>query len=126
MGGSTRPPPLNWNSLRTFLAIAQHRSLADAARAAGVQRPTMSQKIASLEGQLGVRLMERRAGSDGFRLTPHGKRLRRLLLDFNRQLAILSRTEAEPSCGDKLADMLEDVDEALSALGRVSKALRRP
>jgi DNA-binding transcriptional LysR family regulator len=117
--------PLNWNLLRAFSEIAQHRSFAEAARVAGVQRPTVSEKIAQLEAQLGHRLMERRAGNDGFRLTAHGKRVRRLVLDFSRQLAALSADAPESSSSDEGADILLDVEEALLALERARRSLRK-
>src|SRR5690348_5491643 len=79
-----RPNRLNWNLLRAFCGIAEHRTLADAARAAGVQRPTISEKVAELEAGLGHRLIDRQPGNDRFRLTSHGTRLRRLLIEFNR------------------------------------------
>lgn len=117
--------PLNWNLLRAFSEIAQHRSFAAAARAAGVQRPTVSEKIAHLEAQLGVRLMERRAGDDGFRLTPHGSRLRRLLLHFDGLLSGWRMEASEHSSHDEATDILREVEDAMSALERARKALRK-
>ena len=117
--------PLNLNLLRAFSEIAEHRSFAAAARAAGVQRPTVSEKIAHLEAQLGVRLMERRAGDDGFRLTRHGTRLRRLLLDFDGLLSVWRSEMSEPPPHDQVTDILREVEEAMSALERARKALRK-
>lgn len=116
---------LNWNLLRAFSEIARHRSFAAAARAAGVQRPTISEKIAHLEAQLGVRLMERRAGDDGFRLTPHGSRLRRLLLHFDSLLSGWRLEASEPSPHDEVSDILGEVEDAMSSLERVRMALRK-
>jgi DNA-binding transcriptional LysR family regulator len=116
--------PLNWNLLRAFSEIAQHRSFAAAARATGVQRPTVSEKIANLEGQLGVRLMERRAGDDGFRLTPHGSRLRRLLLRFDALLSGWRIEASGPASRNEVTDILREVEDAMSSLERARKALR--
>ncbi|MGN6668635.1 MAG: LysR family transcriptional regulator [Trinickia sp.] len=116
---------LNWNLLRAFSETAQHRSFAEAARAAGVQRPTISEKMARLEAELGGRLMERRAGNDGFRLTHHGKRLRRLLSHFEGLLAGLEMEMSGQSPRDEATDILREVEDALSALERARKALRK-
>lgn len=117
-----RPNRLNWNLLRAFCGIAEHRTLADAARAAGVQRPTISEKVAELEAGLGHRLIDRQPGNDRFRLTSHGMRLRHLLVDFNRQLKALSKADGEPP-PDDVTQILLDVEEALSALERAKKKL---
>lgn len=45
--------------LRAFLAVAQHRHFTHAARAIGLAQPALSQHIAQLEDELGVRLFER-------------------------------------------------------------------
>lgn len=115
---------LNWNLLKAFSCIAEHRTLADAARAAGVQRPTISEKVAQLEAELGHRLIDRQPGNDGFRLTPHGARLRRLLVEFNQQLAALCNADGEPP-SDDVTQVLLDVEDALSALERAKKTLTR-
>jgi DNA-binding transcriptional LysR family regulator len=116
---------LNWNLLRAFSEIAEHRTLADAARTAGVQRPTVSEKVTALEAELGLRLMDRQPGNDRLRLTPQGERLRRLLMAFNRELGALCKPAGEQSHDDDVAEMLRDVGEALSALDRIKQALTR-
>jgi DNA-binding transcriptional LysR family regulator len=126
MTAPVRPDKLNWNLLKAFLGIARYRSLADAARAAGVQRPTVSQKISELEVSLGFPLMERQSGGDGFTLTPRGRQLRCIVADFHRQLAALhnAATDASPS-GEVANNILRDVEEAQAALQRAEKALRQ-
>jgi len=120
---ASRRNRLNWNLLRAFAAIAEHRTLADAARAAGVQRPTISEKVAALEADLGLRLIDRQPGNDRFQLTAEGKRLRRLLIDFNSELAVLCEPSGKRSADGGVAEILRDVEEALSALERAKKAL---
>ncbi|NRO98135.1 LysR family transcriptional regulator [Paraburkholderia sp. NMBU_R16] len=122
---ASRPNRLNWNLLRAFAGIAEHRTLADAARAAGVQRPTISEKVAALEAVLGLRLMDRQPGNDRFRLTADGRRLRRLLTNFNSELSVLCDPSGEHAPDDGATQILRDVEEALSALERAKKALTR-
>lgn len=120
-----RPDRLNWNLLKAFLRVTEHRTLADAARAAGVQRPTISEKVKGLEAELGLRLMERQPGNDGFRLTPRGERLRRLLIYFDRELATVCATDGESLPDEGVMDILRNVELALSALERAKEALSR-
>ena len=61
----------DWDDLRSFLAIARHRTLSAAARAMGVQQPTMGRRLAALEQRLGTRLLQRTP--DGFVLTREGE-----------------------------------------------------
>ncbi len=58
--------PMNWNSIsfdwnqaRSFLAVAEERSLSAAAAALGVTQPTITRQISALEDDLGVILFER-------------------------------------------------------------------
>jgi molybdenum-dependent DNA-binding transcriptional regulator ModE len=116
---------LNWNLLKAFMHTAEHGSFAAAARAAGVQRPTVSEKMGRLEQELGVRLIDRRAGSGSLALTPHGQRLRRMLVEFEKQLAALACDDPVSTADRECAGILRDVDEAWSALERVRAALRK-
>lgn len=59
--------------MQYFLAVAEHASFAEAARALGMSQPPLSQGIQRLERHLGTRLFERRGG---VRLTPDGDALR--------------------------------------------------
>ncbi len=61
----------DWEDLRSFLAIARHRTLSAAARAMGVRQPTMGRRLAALEQRLGTRLLTRTP--DGFVLTKEGE-----------------------------------------------------
>lgn len=53
---------LDWSELQTLLQVAQAGSFSAAARATGVSQPTLSRRIAALEGRLGVTLFARGAG----------------------------------------------------------------
>jgi DNA-binding transcriptional LysR family regulator len=50
---------LDWNLLRSFLAVLSHGSLLGAARALKSSQPTLGRHMAELESQLGVVLFER-------------------------------------------------------------------
>jgi molybdate transport repressor ModE-like protein len=65
---------LDWDDLRSFLAIAREGSLQGAARALGVNHSTVFRRLNALEATLGARLCERRPG--GYALTPAGEDMR--------------------------------------------------
>ena len=69
--------------LRYFLAVADAGQLTAAAAALGIQQPPLSQQIAGLERQLGLRLFDRHA--KGVTLTEGGRLVaaeaRRLLVE---------------------------------------------
>jgi DNA-binding transcriptional LysR family regulator len=62
---------MDWDDLRTFLAIARHGTLSGAARALGVTQPTMGRRLAAMEARSGARLLQRLPS--GFALTPLGE-----------------------------------------------------
>jgi len=81
------PPPerlarnLDWNLLRTFLVLAEARSITDAADRLGLKQPTVSAALKRLETHLGKRLIER--GPGRFQLTAAGKLLQREAIDIH-------------------------------------------
>lgn len=64
---------LDWNLLRTFLVIAEERSITRAAHRLYRGQPSVSLALKRLETELGCRLLER--GHGDFRLTSAGRRL---------------------------------------------------
>ena len=62
---------LNWDDLRVFLAIRRHRTLAGAAKELHVTQSTVGRRLAAMQEDLGVRLMQRTA--DGYQLTAVGE-----------------------------------------------------
>jgi len=74
---------LEWDDLRTFLAICRHGSLSAAARALKVTQTTMGRRLESLHVRSGTILLVRLPG--GYQLTPAGERV----------LARVERIEAE-------------------------------
>ena len=65
--------PLDLNSLTDFALVAANGGLGKASRASGRSKATLSRRIADLEEQLGVRLIERHAR--GLKLTEAGEML---------------------------------------------------
>lgn len=64
---------MDWNALRTFLAIAKSGSLAGAARNLEVNHSTIFRRLNAFEEQIGNRLFERLP--DGYQLTQAGEDL---------------------------------------------------
>lgn len=62
---------MDWDDLRTFLAIARHSTLSAAARSLGVTQPTMGRRLAAMEERTGARLLQRLPGR--YVLTPLGE-----------------------------------------------------
>ena len=62
---------LDWDDLRFFLAVTRLGKLSTAARELGVSQPTVGRRLASLEANLGVRLLDRTP--DGYALTLAGQ-----------------------------------------------------
>ncbi len=61
---------LTWDDLRYILAVRRHGSLAAAAKALALNKSTVSRRLAALEAELGVALMQR--GAHGYELTEAG------------------------------------------------------
>jgi len=73
------------NSIRDFLAVAEHGSLRSAARHLGLAQPAMTRSIQELERELGTTLFERRA--KGVQLTVMGEVLLRRAQSVRSELA---------------------------------------
>lgn len=74
-------PLLDWNLVRSFVAVADQGSLARAARHLGLAHPTVARHVQQLEEALRVRLFERTASGlvineAGTRLADVGRRMR--------------------------------------------------
>jgi DNA-binding transcriptional LysR family regulator len=79
----------DWDDILCFLAVARDGSPLSAARALGVDPPTLVRRIAALEAALELKLFER--GQAGGRLTEAGQ-------------ALLSSAEALERSGQALKD----------------------
>ena len=83
---------MNWNDIPCFLAIAQTRTLAGAARSLGVNHSTVFRRLNALEKVLGVRLFDRLV--EGYTLTEAGKNLLEHAYDAHAAVDALARTAA--------------------------------
>ncbi|MDX1812627.1 MAG: LysR family transcriptional regulator [Gammaproteobacteria bacterium] len=64
---------LNWDLIRSFLAVARLGSLSAAARALGVSQPTLSRDIQAIESKTKINLFQRT--TQGLNLTKEGQKL---------------------------------------------------
>jgi DNA-binding transcriptional LysR family regulator len=96
---------MDWDDVRSFLAIARMRTLSGAARSLGVRQSTMSRRLEALEARAGARLLQRTPG--GFELTPLGEAV----------LGNAERMEAEAIAVER---MVQGRDVALSGVVRVT------
>lgn len=96
---------MDWDDVRSFLAIARGRSLSAAARELGVRQSTMSRRLEALEARAGARLLQRTPR--GYELTPLGEAV----------LGNAERMEAEAIAVQRL---VQGRDVALSGVVRLT------
>src|SRR6185369_5796943 len=65
---------MDWDLCKTFVAVAETRSFAAAARQLRSSHPTVGREVAELERQLGIPLFAR--SNDGLSLTTQGRKFR--------------------------------------------------
>ncbi|MFE4415341.1 LysR family transcriptional regulator [Streptomyces sp. NPDC093064] len=86
---------MDLEALRSFLAVAKHRSISKAAAGSYVTQPTMSQRLRRLEESLGFALFER--GWKGAVLTPQGAYFlpyaAQLIRDLSNASAVLGKKD---------------------------------
>ena len=96
---------MDWDDVRSFLAIARARSLSGAARELDVRQSTMSRRLEALEMRAGARLLQRTPR--GYELTPLGEAV----------LGNAERMEAEAIAVERL---VQGRDVALSGVVRLT------
>ncbi len=79
---------LDWNLLRTFVALAEARSITHASERLRLKQPSVSTALKRLEDRVGRRLIDRRPGH--YSLTDAGHLLYREALDINGSILRLS------------------------------------
>lgn len=72
---------LDWNLLRTFVVLAESKSVTEAGERLRLKQPTVSNALKRLEDRLGRRLIERSPGR--YRLTEAGRLLYREAVDIH-------------------------------------------
>jgi DNA-binding transcriptional LysR family regulator len=83
---------LDWDDLKTFLAVARHGSLSAGARSLKVSQTTMGRRLHHLHGRAGATLLERT--SSGYRLTPAGAAILDHVVAMEEAALALERTIA--------------------------------
>ena len=83
---------LDWDDLRFYLAIARHSSLSAAAKELHVAQSTVGRRLASLEANLGVRLLNRTP--DGYVATLAGEEVRKQAERVETEAFVLERQVA--------------------------------
>lgn len=89
---------LDWNLLRTFVVLAQSRSITDAAQRLRLAQPSVSTALKRLEDRVGKKLIDRAPGR--FALTPAGALLYREAVEIHGAIYRLSTL---------MRDMTDDV-----------------
>ena len=79
---------LDWNLLRTFVALAESGSVTEAAERLRLKQPTVSNALKRLEDRLGKRLIERAPGT--YRLTEAGRALHGEAVEIHGSIRRLS------------------------------------
>jgi DNA-binding transcriptional LysR family regulator len=81
---------LDWNLLRTFVALAESGSVTEAAERLRLKQPTVSNALKRLEDRIGKRLIDRSPGH--YRLTEAGRLLHREAVDIHGAIRRLATT----------------------------------
>ena len=83
---------MDWESLRHFSLFATHGSLSGTARSLGVEHATVARRIAALEADLQVKLIDRRGRR--LVLTPDGERIAAMARAMEKDAAAIERVAA--------------------------------
>ncbi|MBC7265756.1 MAG: LysR family transcriptional regulator [Coriobacteriia bacterium] len=86
---------MNLQQLRTFVAVVEHGSFSEAARALGITQPAVTMQIQSLESELGVTLLDRRyrrvdLTEAGAALLPYARRVLEELEEARSEIETMS------------------------------------
>ncbi|MHB1238572.1 MAG: LysR family transcriptional regulator [Gallionella sp.] len=114
----------NWENLRHFAALAQAGSLSGAARLLNVEHATIARRIAALEAELKLKLVDRRGRK--LSLTEDGERIAAMVKRMEKEVVAIDRI-AEGARSELTGNVTISVPPALAAamLGRPIVALRK-
>ncbi len=104
---------MDLTAVETLAAVAREGSISAAARAAGISVSTAARRLDTLEAQLKLRLVDRRA--NGARLTADGLRLATLAQPLADQIAAIARAAEALRQGDGPALVRVTATEAIIA-----------
>jgi len=82
----------DWEDLRHFAALSETGSLSGAARLIGVEHATVARRVARLEAQTGLKLVDRRGRR--FRITAEGEKIAGILHGMQEAAAAVERAKA--------------------------------
>lgn len=108
----------NWDDLRIILAVAEHRSLAAAARALGVNHTTVLRRITTFEKRHAIRLFDRlpsgyTTSEAGEELLKTARAMQGVMIDLERKLVgqdlRLEGTVRITTCDTLMASLLPSV-----------------
>lgn len=109
---------MDWEDLKTFLAVAEQGTVRRAGESLGVHHATVGRRIARLEDSTGTRLFDRRP--EGLVLTPPGEDLlavaARASTEFDTARRRIAGQDATPT-GDVVASMGEPIANFIVAPG---------
>jgi DNA-binding transcriptional LysR family regulator len=98
-------PDLDWNLIKSFVAVAEAGSLSGAARRLAASQPTLGRHIAELEAALGLTLFLR--GRSGYELTESG-------------MALFDRAKAMGDQASAFARLAEGKSETIAGSVRIT------
>jgi DNA-binding transcriptional LysR family regulator len=103
----------DWENLKSFAALARSGTLSGAARQLGVEHATVARRIAALEQELGLRLVDRR--SRQWLLTSAGKRVAELTGPMDAQALAIERAASGERTDVVAGDVTVSASPALAA-----------
>ena len=109
--------PLDWNLVRSFVAVVDAGSLSRGARALGLAHPTVARHVQSLEENLGIPLFDRTGAGlalneAGARLAEVGRRMQKDALAFDAVAESLRTTTegvVRVTSSELMADLLPEL-----------------
>ncbi|MEX0406135.1 LysR family transcriptional regulator [Aquibium sp. LZ166] len=96
---------MDWNLLKSFVAVAETGSLSAAARGIGVSQPSVGRHVAELERELGIKLFRR--GRAGYELSDDG-------------IALLGRAQAMREQAEAISRLALGATEAVAGTVRIA------